>query len=415
MIIEQQKQVLANLLLKPEIAAYIELDESWFIDQMDRQIVSVITNSPGISSHSEIERLIRNENPFSPVDEDLLFKIAAEGEYIDTLAKTETLLASIKVAHYEDQLTRATRRYTENPTAANFGKMKAAIDELDEAQRPKDDGRLDNSLNQLAERLEIDAPMGLKSFGMLDMILGGGLKGGQLITIGARPGVGKTAFGVNLAEKVLERNRSARIDFFVLEMSQRSMVERFITSRTEIQTLNIQHAKKMTTNSEKKQLQEAYRQLKRQNLRIYSNLFEVDDIIRTIRRNARENPEYLAIIDYLGLMSVSDKRKQAYEKVSEITRKLKMLTNESDIPLVLFSQLNRGIEARQNKRPMLSDLRDSGSVEQDSNVVGFLYSDAQEGKEELTYLDIKKNREGNTGVTKFAFNKPLMKFEERFQ
>ena len=227
------------------------------------------------------------------------------------------------MAHLEDGLTRTTRRYAENPTAANFGKIKAAIDDLDEAQRPKEDGRLDNSLNQLSERLKPDVSMGLKSFGMLDMILGGGLKGGQLITIGARPGVGKTAFGVNLAEKVLERNQSARIDFFVLEMSQRSMVERFITSRTGIKTINVQHARKMTTPEEKKQLQEAYEHLKRQNLRIYSNIFEVDEIIRTIRRNARENPEYLAIVDYLGLISVSDKRKQAYEKVSEITRKLK--------------------------------------------------------------------------------------------
>lgn len=415
MIIEQQRQVLANLLLKPEIAAYVELDDSWFIDQVDRQIVSVIANSPGISSHTEIERAVRNIDPFSPVSEDLLFNIASDGEYLDTLAKTETLIESIKIAHFEDQLTRATRRYTENPTAANFGKMKEAIDSLDEAQRPKDDGRLDSSLDQLTERLNIDVSMGLKSFGMLDMTLGGGLKGGQLITIGARPGVGKTAFGVNLAEKVLERNRSARIDFFVLEMSQRSMVERFITSRTGIKTLNIQHAKKMTTAEEKKQLQETYRQLKSQNIRIYSNSFEVDDIVRTIRRNARENPEYLAIIDYLGLISVSDKRKQAYEKVSEITRKLKMLTNESDIPLVLFSQLNRGIEARQNKRPMLSDLRDSGSIEQDSNVVGFLYAEEQEGQEEITYLDIKKNREGNIGVNKFHFDKAAMRFEERYQ
>ena len=92
-----------------------------------------------------------------------------------------------------------------------------------------------------------------------------------------------------------------------------------------------------------------------------------------------------------------------------------MLTNESDIPLVLFSQLNRGIESRQNKRPMLSDLRDSGSIEQDSNVVGFLYAEAQEGKEEITFLDFQKNREGNTGVTRFKFDKAAMKFEERFR
>ena len=88
---------------------------------------------------------------------------------------------------------------------------------------------------------------------------------------------------------------------------------------------------------------------------------------------------------------------------------------KSDIPLVLFSQLNRGIEARQNKRPMLSDLRDSGSIEQDSNVVGFLYAEEQEGQEEITYLDIKKNREGNIGVNKFHFDKAAMRFEERYQ
>ena len=97
MIIEQQRQVLANLLLKPEIAAYVEIDDSWFIDRVDRQIINVIANSPGISSHTDIERAVRNIDPFSPVSEDLLFNIASDGEYLDTLAKTETLIESIKI------------------------------------------------------------------------------------------------------------------------------------------------------------------------------------------------------------------------------------------------------------------------------------------------------------------------------
>ena len=410
-----ETKIIDTLLKNIELIPFVELDEKWFLIAENKLLAKAFLVN-GIQSLKDVEQVIKDYDPFTSIDFDHLEDRGFDGEYIAPLQKLEAMLKELKIAHLKDDLIKLSKRYSDNPTVVNFEKMRAVSEELEEEQAPPNDGSLNESLDELRSRFEKEVPMGLKSYGKLDMALGGGLKGGQLITIGARPGVGKSAFGVNLAAKILERNPKARVDFFVLEMSQRSMVERFITLKTGVQTLKIQHAKKMIgSNKEKEKVMASYDYYENSKLRIYDDLFDCDDIIRTIRRNSRENDEYIAFIDYLGLMQVSDKRKQAYEKVSEITRKLKMLTNDSDIPVVVFSQLNRAIESRQNKRPNLSDLRDSGSVEQDSNIVGFLYAtEPRDDEEEFTILDIQKNREGNIGAVKYRFDKALMNFEEVF-
>lgn len=410
-----ETKIIDTLLKNIELIPFVELDEKWFLIPENKLLAKAFLVN-GIQSLKDVEQVIKDYDPFTSIDFDHLEDRGFDGEYIAPLQKLEAMLKELKIAHLKDDLIKLSKRYSDNPTVVNFEKMRAVSEELEEEQAPPNDGSLNESLDELRSRFEKEVPMGLKSYGKLDMALGGGLKGGQLITIGARPGVGKSAFGVNLAAKILERNPKARVDFFVLEMSQRSMVERFITLKTGVRTLKIQHAKKMIgSNKEKEKVMASYDYYENSKLRIYDDLFDCDDIIRTIRRNAKENDEYIAFIDYLGLMQVSDKRRQAYEKVSEITRKLKMLTNDSDIPVVVFSQLNRAIESRQNKRPNLSDLRDSGSVEQDSNIVGFLYAtEPRDGEEEFTILDIQKNREGNIGAVKYRFDKSLMNFEEVF-
>jgi replicative DNA helicase len=159
-----------------------------------------------------------------------------------------------------------------------------------------------------------------------------------------------------------------------------------------------------------KESMDAYRGL---NIRVFDRTPNLGDILATIRRNASktERNKYVAMIDYIGLINVAGDLPR-YMQVSEITRELKVAANEYDIPIVELSQLNRGIESRMDKRPTLSDLRESGSVEQDSNVVGFLYKPNEEEAPQIERLAIEKNRDGVTGDLYFNFIGSEMKFQE---
>ena len=130
------------------------------------------------------------------------------------------------------------------------------------------------------------------------------------------------------------------------------------------------------------------------------------------RRTEAKNKPYIAFIDYLGLIDYTNKSMPKQAQISEITRMLKMLTNELEIPIVLFSQLNREAANRQDKMPVLSDLRDSGSIEQDSNAVFFIHRDNL--AEVKTKVIVAKNREGNVASLNFNFYGNRDTFSEEF-
>ncbi|WP_259767005.1 DnaB helicase C-terminal domain-containing protein [Pediococcus pentosaceus] len=146
---------------------------------------------------------------------------------------------------------------------------------------------------------------------------------------------------------------------------------------------------------------------------MYDGLETLGEIVRMIRKNASKAKQgkYLAIIDYIGLVKVPNV-KDRYIEVGEVTRELKRLTNEFNIPIVALSQLSRGIENRQDKTPLLSDLRESGSIEQDSNVVAFLHRPEKVDSDRVVQLSIRKNREGELADINFTFIGEEMTFKE---
>lgn len=176
-----------------------------------------------------------------------------------------------------------------------------------------------------------------------------------------------TAFGINLAIEAMIKQPNIHIDFFTLEMSKKQMLNRFISRIGEINSYNLRDPYLRLDGDQKRQVINATTILLNSHFRIHDKLFSLNQIARRIRKSHYEanGAPYVAFIDYLGLIDVSDTRQPRHVQVGEITRTMKILTNELDIPIVLFTQLNRGIEARQDKEPMLSDIRESGAVEQD--------------------------------------------------
>ena len=408
-----ERKLLSTLLNKPQLVKDIEFSPNWFGHPAYRELAEAFVECQGeIDEYYDILKIIAEHNPYSPVDIELL--AAMRNETITT-AHLEKEARTLKEAFLNDKIITAAANLTSMPNLENLTMLEYLMDVKAQEDEEESTGEIKPLTDVLRDRFDKELPEGLKTYARLDLAFNGGLRGSKLLTLAARPAVGKSAFAVNFAMKVMERNNGVRIDFFSLEMGSMDVLERFICCRTGLKTIQVQRPKNNTTEKEKFRLEGAYQYMDSVDMRIFDNKFDVDDIIRTIRKRAREKPDYLAIIDYIGLVGVSDKRKDTTARVSEITLKLKRLTNELNIPILALAQLNR--EVKQTEQPQLSHLRDSGSVEQDSNVIMFLHEKADPNAPSriITQLTVAKNREGSTGIVDFIFDKPKMHFDEQFR
>ena len=243
-----------------------------------------------------------------------------------------------------------------------------------------------------------------------------GLHEGNLIILAARPAMGKTALALNIAKHVATMERKPAV-IFSLEMGSEELIERMVASEGMIPGYHLKTGNLST---------DEWKRLVHAQSNLYDVPIFVDDTagirISEIRSKARKLSQEMGglgiiIIDYLQLITGS-KRENRQQIVSEISRELKILAKDLRVPVIALSQLSRSVEQRQDKRPMLSDLRESGSIEQDADIVAFLYRDAYYQKEQadsqeannVTELILEKNRHGSLGTVKLYFHKEYTKF-----
>lgn len=233
-------------------------------------------------------------------------------------------------------------------------------------------------------------------FSGLDAILGG-LNKSDLIIIAARPAMGKTSFALNIAANCAAKT-GKQVAIFSLEMSKEQLVSRMLSSEAMVDSHNLQMGTLST--EEWVRLASAAEMLSQTQIYLddHSNATVAD-----MKAKLRRLPDLgLVVIDYLQLMSTGGRRNDnRVQEVSEITRNLKIMAKELNVPVITLSQLGRGPDSRTEHRPMLSDLRESGSIEQDADSVLFLYRDAYYTKEEaadqnLAECIVSKNRHGAT-------------------
>ena len=243
-----------------------------------------------------------------------------------------------------------------------------------------------------------------------------GLQAGDLVIIAARPSMGKTALCVNMAEHIA-LNERLPVAVFSMEMSASQLAIRIVGSIGRINQMHLRTGR--LTDEEWPRLTEAVEKLRNIDIVIDEQPGASVGYVRsTARRIAREKGKLgCIVVDYIQLMSVSSDMSDENRAtaIGEITRGLKMLAKELGCPVIALSQLSRGVEARTNKRPIMSDLRESGAIEQDADTIMFIYRDDYYNKDSnepgVAEIDIAKQRNGPTGVVKLAFIKPLTRFE----
>lgn len=240
-----------------------------------------------------------------------------------------------------------------------------------------------------------------------------GFQRNDLIIVAARPSVGKTAFALNVAQSVAVKARE-NVAIFSLEMGADQLVMRMLCAEGNI---DAQVLRTGTLEEEDwRKLTMAMGSLSNSGIYIDDTPgVRINEIRAKCRRLAKEQGLGMILIDYLQLIQGSGKPgENRQQEVSEISRSLKGLARELKVPVIALSQLSRGVEQRQDKRPMMSDLRESGSIEQDADIVAFLYRDDYYDKESesknLIEIIIAKQRNGPTGTVTLAFKKEFNKF-----
>ena len=263
-----------------------------------------------------------------------------------------------------------------------------------------------------------------------------GFKNGDLIIVAARPGMGKTTLCLNFMSQVLKSG--AGVVFFSLEMPAEQIMMRILSSKTSIPLQDIMTGK--IDDEAMARLSDACGEFSEYKLFVHdSGYVNIHQVRTQMRKLKAMHPEIsLCVIDYIGLMMSTNNFADRHIQIAEISRGLKLLARELDMPIIALSQLNRSLESRANKRPMLSDLRESGAIEQDADIILFVYRDefyleqeekekekraSAEGKEyksthvfnklqEKAEIIVGKNRNGETGSVDVLFQKQHSRFED---
>ena len=243
-----------------------------------------------------------------------------------------------------------------------------------------------------------------------------GLQPSDLILVAARPSMGKTAFTLNIAQHVALREKKA-VAFFSLEMSKEQLVQRMICAEAAIDSAKLRIGD--LADSDWPKLVNACN-------RLYEAPLFIDDTAgitaAQMRSKARrlkiEHGLRLIVIDYLQLMQGSGGKnsENRQQEISEISRSLKALARELNVPIIALSQLSRSVESRQSKKPMLSDLRESGSLEQDADIVSFLYREdyynPETDNKNITEVIVAKHRNGPVDTVRLFFHKQFTRFSD---
>lgn len=244
-----------------------------------------------------------------------------------------------------------------------------------------------------------------------------GLQPSDLILLAARPSMGKTALALNMAQHIAVREKKA-VAVFSLEMSKEQLVQRMLCAEAPIDSQRLRIGE--LEDNDWRKLVGAADRLSQSNIFIDDTPgITVMEMRAKARRLKREYDIQLLVVDYLQLMqgsTSSSRNENRQQEISEISRSLKALARELDIPVVALSQLSRGVEARQIKRPMLSDLRESGSLEQDADIVAFLYREdyynPETEKKNITEFIVAKHRNGPVDTVQLFFHKNFTRFQD---
>ena len=291
---------------------------------------------------------------------------------------------------------------------------------VQERNGAKDFKPIDKIMMDVVDQIEAAANMNSRITGVatgfvdLDNMLTG-LHGSELILVAARPAMGKTAFVLNIAHNACVKHKVTTA-IFSLEMSKEQLVTRMIAMDSLVDSQKIQTGQLVGDEWDK--ILESTETISEAPLFIDDNsAISIADMRSKCRKLKQKNDLGLIIIDYLQLMSTNARIESRQQFISDVSRALKSIARELDVPVIALSQLNRAVDSRPDHRPVLADLRESGAIEQDADVVMFIYRDdyynADTEKKGIAEIIIAKQRKGSTGQIELVWLQDYTKFANK--
>jgi replicative DNA helicase len=296
-----------------------------------------------------------------------------------------------------------------------IGSAQSIVMRLDCQRTARDIFPMRDHASQIAIEATIPSNAIATGFRGIDRLLGG-VRGGDMVILAARPSMGKTALATAVAVNMARAGR--RVVFITLEMSPRSLIERMIAADA---GLNLARIKREPTQDDKERFFSAALALQKVPLTVVAGASTPEAIAAVVQTIQQGDGVDVVCVDYLGLMSAGERVGNRNEEVTNISRRLKLLAQKADLAVVVLSQLNRAVEARETHRPRLADLRDSGSIEQDADVVLFLHREDYYRRlhdPTTTEIDgevdliVAKNRNGPVGIGKLIFIEEQIRFHD---
>jgi len=421
--IEAEKSVLGSILRDPECLTEVsaKLRSEDFYLPRHRGIYEILlaldqrssgAGDPVTVAH-EIERTGRNEELGGRTYiEELMFSVPS-------LAFLENHVGIVRDLAVRRSLLAATEKIQRTVAEGSLD-VKALIDQAEQDVFKVGDrmvgGELFSAKDLVEKNLNLllsDAgpPEGLQT-GFADLDERQGFRPGDLVVLAARPSMGKTAFALNILERVVLSGKTALL--FSLEMPAEQIIMRMLSSHSKVKHDKVRKGKLNPTDE--KRLIISASQLASAPLFIDdSSQPSLAEIRAKARRLKRDSNLELVVVDYLQLLSVH-KAESRQQEISTISRNLKAMARDLKVPVLALAQLNRKAEDRTDHRPMLSDLRESGAIEQDADLVMMLFRDEYYKREEsekagLADIIVAKNRNGATGDVTLRYTKELMRFE----
>ncbi|MEZ3454908.1 MAG: replicative DNA helicase [Oscillospiraceae bacterium] len=418
--LEAEQTVLGALLLDPEslsVAMNYIKPESFYVSK-HRDLFAIIIRLFSLGVNADIITVINEAVKDGIFESSTAGKeyLAAVMEGVPTTKNIESYCKIVEEKYYTRSLITSAKEIIE---AASAG-QESAQQLLDFAEQKIYDIRKGKSVDGLVKIDEVvleaydelgrksgpdkELYVGAKSgFADLDHVITG-LSRSDLIIVAARPAMGKSVFALNLAANFARHNKDSEAVIFSLEMSKEQNVTRMLSSESFVELDYLM--KGNISGDQWTKLAKGAESLSGMNIYLDDTAgITVPQMKAKLRRLKRPG---LVIIDYLQLMNSSRRIENRVNEISEITRQLKLMAKELDIPVITLSQLSRAVESRTDKRPMLSDLRESGSIEQDADIVMFLYRDAYYNKDTpdptLAECIVAKNRHGETGTVNLRFS-----------
>jgi len=334
---------------------------------------------------------------------------AANVEYYAKIVAEKAILRRLIAASTEIAATAYDSQYEVDEI---LDKAEETIFQISQRRATQGYVHLKDVLVETMEKLEYLAShkgnvVGLSSgFSDLDYLTSG-FQPSDLIILAARPAVGKTSLGLNIARNVAIRE-DCPVAIFSLEMSREQVAQRLLCSEAAINSQKLRSG--FLTDDEWRRLSIALGRLSEAKIFIDDTPgISVMEVRAKARRIKAEHGLGLVVVDYLQLMRTR-KQENRQQEISEISRSLKGLARELDVPIIAMSQLSRAVEQRQDRRPVLSDLRESGAIEQDADVVIFLYTEPELEQNNAIELNVAKQRNGPTGSLKLFFSREICRF-----